>query len=116
MRTDVNVVGQILLNLVDNACKYAGNEEDNSIDVEILEHAGELCMRVHDSGAGVPVEQARLIFSPFERGVNQGSANPGIGLGLSLSRGLARDLGGNLILESGDEPGACFRLSLPGLQ
>ena len=116
MRTDVNVVGQILLNLVDNACKYAGNKEDNSIDVEILEHAGELCMRVHDSGAGVPVEQARLIFSPFERGANQGSAKPGIGLGLSLSRGLARDLGGNLILESGDKPGACFRLSLPGLQ
>ncbi|MHC4129857.1 MAG: ATP-binding protein, partial [Planctomycetota bacterium] len=44
---------------------------------------------------------------------SQGDATPGVGLGLALARGLARDLGGDLVLESSSPEGACFKLTLP---
>ncbi len=57
---------------------------------------------------------ARSIFVPFERG-DRDETDPvaGLGLGLALSRGLARDLGGELSLESTGSDGSCFKLVIP---
>ncbi len=110
--TDVDQVGQILFNLVDNACKYADNGSDPSVELRVSVADGRLRIGVLDHGPGIPARQVRAIFVPFERGTNGGD-KPGIGLGLALARGLARDLGGDLELKPRPGGGACFELTLP---
>lgn len=115
--TDPEAVGQILFNLVDNACKYGRDRSGSGGTVELSaeEAGGSLSLRVRDHGRGVPPGCERAIFQAFDRGgLDPSDPNPGVGLGLALSRGLARDLGGELSLESpGGESGAGFRLTLP---
>jgi signal transduction histidine kinase len=106
--TDPAAVGQILFNLVENACKYG----KSSIDVSASADGASVRIRVRDRGPGVPTT-ARL-FRPFER-AGRDEADPvrGLGLGLALGRGLARDLGGDLVFEAPEDGGACFVLTLP---
>jgi signal transduction histidine kinase len=114
LETDVEVVGQILGNLVDNACKYAAGADDRTLHLVGRVEDGALALRVRDHGPGVGPEHAKAIFNPFDRGASsRGDATPGVGLGLALARGLARDLGGDLVLESSSPGGASFRLTLP---
>lgn len=70
---------------------------------------------VRDHGPGVPPALRERIFAPFDRGAVAASSNevPGVGLGLALARGLARDLGGDLVLAADSWPGARFVLRLP---
>ncbi len=113
VRTDVDAVGQILFNLVDNACKYATGGTDAAIDLRVRIDGEALRLTVRDHGPGIPGGQSAAIFTPFERGASGASEKPGIGLGLALSRGLARDLGGDLTLKPCEGAGACFELTLP---
>lgn len=114
LMVDPNAIGQILANLVDNAAKYALGGQSATISLHASTCNGSLVLTVRDSGPGVPSAQARAIFAPFERG-GRDSADPipGVGLGLALSRGLARDMGGDLTLDAPNGPGAKFRLVLP---
>jgi len=115
---DIEAAGQILFNLVDNACKYANQAADRTIELTArLENRG-LCLMVLDHGPGIATEHARSVFAPFERGPHKpGDTIPGVGLGLALARGLARDLGGELTLDCDNVDhttnGACFKLRLP---
>ncbi len=110
---DPAVVGQILFNLVDNACKYARDAAQRSIELTAAEKDGVVALRVRDHGPGLAPDRTRAAFTPFERaGRPAGDTVPGIGLGLALSRALARDLGGDLDLERADG-GASFVLTLP---
>ena len=66
-----------------------------------------------DRGPGVAPDETELVFEAFERGVERkDDAKPGLGLGLALSRALAREMGGDLTLVTHDAPGATFRLTL----
>lgn len=114
IHTDIPVTEQILLNLVDNACKYAGQVTDPPLLLRVSRGAGGWEFRVLDHGSGIaPADRARL-FRPFEKLPNAASRNaPGVGLGLALSRDLAKLLGGTLVYEDRSEPGACFLLTLP---
>jgi signal transduction histidine kinase len=114
LTVDPDAIGQILANLVDNAAKYARGGEPATISLLASARDGSLVLTVRDHGPGVPGEQARAIFAPFERG-GRDSADPipGVGLGLALSRGLARDMGGYLTLDAASGCGASFRLVLP---
>ncbi len=111
--TDVSMVQRILTNLVENACKYARGAEDRRVHLSATVEDHELVIGLKDHGPGVsPADQAR-IFRPFVRGEAQAhGGEPGLGLGLALSRGLAGELGGELRLISG-EGGAAFRLRMP---
>ena len=114
LETDPEIVGQILFNLVDNACKYGRTAGAGAIGIGAALEGGRLALRVRDDGPGVPERVRRAIFHPFERGaLDAADPNPGVGLGLALSRGLARDLGGELELEAVPGRGASFRLRLP---
>jgi signal transduction histidine kinase len=114
LETDTEVVGQILGNLVDNACKYAAEAEDHVIRLHARAEDATVALRVSDRGPGVGARHAKAIFNPFDRGERgRGDAMPGVGLGLALARGLARDLGGDLVLEASGAQGACFKLTLP---
>jgi K+-sensing histidine kinase KdpD len=114
---DADAVGQILFNLVDNACKYASGDDvtQRIIDIDARMNGPSVRISVRDHGPGVPASCARTIFKPFDRGrYGPGDTTPGVGLGLALARGLARDLGGDLTLEnSAANPGATFVVSLP---
>ncbi|MHC4990387.1 MAG: sensor histidine kinase [Planctomycetota bacterium] len=114
VRVDVEAVGQILLNLVDNACKYAADGDEQMLELRAAAENGHLALTVRDHGHGIPRACVGQIFVPFERGRDQATGEtPGIGLGLALSRGLARDLGGDLRLSANGTDGACFELVLP---
>ena len=117
LATDVHAVGQILLNLVDNACKYGRTAAPATIELGARANHTFLELRVRDHGPGVPPSLARAIFQPFERGArDERDPNPGVGLGLAIALGLARELGGDLRLERVDGAGgagACFCLELP---
>ncbi len=114
LRVDSDAVGQVLFNLVDNACKYAAGASDRTIHLKAGRRDGRLALCVRDHGPGVPASCVRSIFAPFDRG-HRDAADPvpGVGLGLALARGLARDLGGDLVCSAEAEGGACFRFTLP---
>jgi signal transduction histidine kinase len=117
LEVDAAAVGQILFNLVDNACKYGGGAGGPDIRLKARQDGGRLVLDVQDDGPGVPAGDAPRIFQPFERGADDPrDGSSGVGLGLALARDLARSLGGDLELVTGAGRGACFRLTLPGLQ
>jgi signal transduction histidine kinase len=115
---DPDALEQVLFNLVDNACKYARDAENKRIEVDVRQDAGSgLSVTVRDHGPGISPEHQRAIFRAFDRGAHgPGDTVPGVGLGLALARGLARDMGGDLSLERCPDAlgGACFRLTIPG--
>ena len=109
LRCDPVVVEQILANLVDNACKYA---KRGAIRIQASKE-GLAAIRVRDEGPGFAAADLRNLFKPFRKSSQAAARSaPGVGLGLSLCRRLARGQGGDLELEP-SESGACFRLSLP---
>lgn len=112
LTVDPEAVEQILFNLVDNACKYCADAADRTIHLSAAADDGRITLSVRDHGPGIADLHAASIFVPFERGHrNQGDATAGVGLGLALARGLARDMGGDLRLVRQDG-GALFELRL----
>ncbi|MCA9000893.1 MAG: HAMP domain-containing histidine kinase [Planctomycetes bacterium] len=114
VKTDAGAVEQILFNLVDNACKYGHGDGPARIELRARSLDKGVAIEVNDHGPGVSASVAKAIFQPFDRGaVAPADPSPGIGLGLTLSRDLARDLGGDLELRGCPGGGACFVLTIP---
>jgi signal transduction histidine kinase len=115
LRTDPAAVEQILFNLVDNACKYASQAEDKRIHLQVSAAGRHVKFRVRDHGPGISRQGQRKLFLPFSKSVHEAANSaPGVGLGLALSRRLARDLGGSLTMENRTaDSGAVFVLALP---
>jgi two-component system sensor histidine kinase KdpD len=113
--TDEDAIDQILFNLADNAAKYACGAADKAVHVAARRAGNRVQIEVLDRGPGVAAAFRQRIFAPFDRGAVPTGSNdmPGVGLGLALARGLARDLGGELVLVEVAGGGACFRLELP---
>ncbi len=113
LRTDLLSVEQIFINLADNAIKYAGGEKATvNISVHVTHRA--LTIRFADHGKGMEEEAKKTLFRPFSRSAGATSTRkPGVGLGLALSRDLARSIGGELTLENSSEKGTTFLLTLP---
>ncbi len=111
---DTSAVEQILFNLVDNASKYAASASDRTIHIEAGRQEELAVLRVRDHGGGIPEKDARRLFKPFCKSAREAAASaPGVGLGLALSRRLARRMGGELRLDNSVQNGACFILTLP---
>ncbi len=110
-RFDPDAVAQIVHNLLDNAEKYSRDSADRSIEVSVEVGPAGGRVSVVDHGPGLP-PRARRLFRPFSRAVSS-DGPAGLGLGLALSRALARAQGGDLTL--GEGPGARFTLSLPAV-
>jgi signal transduction histidine kinase len=104
---------QVLFNLVDNACKYARGAEDSRIHVRAERRGSRVAILVADHGPGVSRTDARNLFEPFSKSSERAAESaPGVGLGLALSRRLARAMGGELRFEQGRGPGAVFAFLL----
>ena len=103
---------QILLNLFANALKFTPAGGAISLDVGATET--EVAIAVRDTGIGVPAEKIERIFEPFvqaERALR--SSDQGVGLGLAISRQLARAMGGDVRVASVVGEGSTFTLTLP---
>jgi signal transduction histidine kinase len=111
---DASAVEQVLFNLVDNACKYAQAATDRRLELSTGVEHGMARLTLRDHGAGIDRPQARALFRPFSKTDQQAARTaPGVGLGLALSRRLARAMGGDLQILPCDGPGAAFVLTLP---
>jgi signal transduction histidine kinase len=112
VRADAEKLGQILLNLLSNAIKFTERGGHISINCELREN--EVAIHVTDSGIGIPPEHAEAIFQPFVQ-VRGGltRTTEGAGLGLPISRDLARGMGGDLTVQSMVGQGSTFTLTLP---
>jgi signal transduction histidine kinase len=108
--TDAMRVEQILGNVLNNAVRHA---PDGSVVVLRVGAEGDdsLLFRVEDEGPGVKVDDLERIFDIYE--TEAGEESRGVGLGLPLSRRLARLLGGDLFAESNAAGGGHFVLRLP---
>ncbi|MCY3022832.1 MAG: HAMP domain-containing sensor histidine kinase [Planctomycetota bacterium] len=114
VRADPGAVEQILFNLVDNACKYAAAAPDKTIRLEgaVDRGAGRAAVVVRDLGPGL--RDTRRLFQPFSKPAQEAARTaPGVGLGLALSRRLAREMGGDLACDMRVAEGARFVLTLP---
>ncbi|MFI4881472.1 MAG: sensor histidine kinase [Phycisphaerales bacterium JB064] len=109
---DGDAVVRILGNLIENACKYASPSEHPIVEVRARAEGSMAMFTVRDFGPGVPARERRRIFEAFHRSARDEMRESGLGLGLALSRGLAKQMGGQLSLDE-VSPGASFTLTVP---
>jgi len=107
LKTNINMFRRILNALMENATKYT---TEGYITLKASASEDTLSITVEDTGCGVPEKEAERIFDRF---VKLDSFKEGIGLGLPLSRKLAEQLGGNVVLDTTYKEGARFILTLP---
>lgn len=116
VEADEQRLSQVLLNLIDNACKYTehgmvqlhvglGKADNSQIPWRRLR------FEVSDSGIGIPAEKQAHIFEPFSR-VEGGQRQPGVGLGLAIARQLVRAMGSEIELDSAPGMGSRFFFEL----
>ena len=117
VRADSEKLEQILLNVLSNACKFT--DEHGSVTVECDADSGDasdvVAISIRDSGRGIVADKLEEIFEPFvqiDRHLT-GVSQQGVGLGLAISRDLARRMGGDLVAESLPGVGTTFTLTLP---
>jgi PAS domain S-box-containing protein len=111
IETDLTKLRQILLNLLANAVKFTDQGE---VILNARSENGTITFSVRDTGIGIAPEHLEKVFDPFWQ-VDQSSTRRvgGTGLGLSVSRRLARFLGGDVTVESTPGSGTVFHLTLP---
>jgi signal transduction histidine kinase len=108
MTTNKEMLKRIVHALLDNAFKFT---EKGSITLKARTHSGLLEIAVEDTGCGIPAEDINRIF---ERFVKLDNFKEGLGLGLTLSRTIAKRLQGFLIYDASYAgPGSRFVLTLP---
>ena len=112
IRTDQVKVRQILINLLGNAIKFT---ERGSIELEVslVDEGRTVAFSVLDTGPGISQANLAGIFDPFTRIPNHDRSKPGTGLGLAVSRGLARLLGGDILVMSEVGVGSRFTAQIP---
>ena len=111
LHTDCAKVRQILLNLLSNAVKFTSQ---GGLRLRARVDAGDIIWTVTDSGTGIAAEDLPHIFEPFRQvGHVHTTRPPGTGLGLSVSRSLARLLGGEVLVDSVPSRGSTFTLRHP---
>jgi signal transduction histidine kinase len=108
---DADKVQQIVLNLLSNAIKFT--PPGGTITLTSREQGGDVAILVKDTGEGIPKEMRDAIFEPFVQvHTSRTREHAGVGLGLAISRDLARGMGGELSLVESSPAGTTFMLCL----
>jgi PAS domain S-box-containing protein len=112
---DPNRLQQILLNLLTNAIKFT--PPGGTIEIRCSSDGERTRILVRDDGIGIEAEQLQRIFSPFVQldaaPISAATTARGVGLGLAISRDLARAMGGDVTAESTIGIGSVFTIDLP---
>jgi two-component system sensor histidine kinase KdpD len=106
---DSVLIGQVLINLLENAIKYTPS--GSPLAVSVAREVDRLCFEVRDTGPGVPATEMDKVFEKFHC-VKQPGVPPGVGLGLAICRAIVEAHGGRIWVEN-CSPGARFRFTIP---
>jgi len=112
---DLKLIGQVLINLLDNAAKHTAPQEEIRVSVIKDEEKSCAVFSVRDSGEGIAPEELANIFRTFYTSpVKHADAQPGIGLGLAICDAAVKAHGGSITAcNRGDRPGAELTFTLP---
>jgi two-component system, sensor histidine kinase and response regulator len=108
---DAERVEQVLINLLGNAIKFTPDGGKVTMRCGVCGETG--IVEVIDTGIGIPDAKLALIFDPFVQVDTNRGKREGVGLGLAISRKLARAMGGDIAVQSVEGQGSTFTLSLP---
>ena len=109
---DPSRLSQLLLILVDNACRYS--EAGGQITISLDRHANEVFISVADQGIGIPAKEVDVVFDRYFRGERARHLAPkGVGLGLHVAKTIAEAHGGRLMIDSKPDVGTTVMLALP---
>ncbi|EKB5512136.1 PAS domain-containing protein [Listeria monocytogenes] len=112
IETDRDKLQQILINLLSNAINYT--PVDGKVEVKLIEQEAEAIIEVTDNGIGIPAKDIDRVFERFYRVDKARSRHSGgTGLGLSIVKHLVENCGGRIEVESQEEVGSTFRVTLP---
>ena len=122
---DPDALEQVVLNIVDNAIKYASQgktlrfslkkliRDEMLVEKNLKTNYADYRIKICDNGPGIAKKHRKKIFEKFHRVDDTlTSRQPGSGLGLSIARKMARDLGGDLLFEPSPNGGCCFSITL----
>jgi two-component system sensor histidine kinase KdpD len=112
VQADATLLQQTLVNLLDNAAKYAPHGSLISIDAEAEEAT--VTLRIVDGGPGLPDSELDRVFDKFFRSATTSARHPGTGLGLTICRGLVEAMHGTIRASNRvDRSGLCVSITLP---
>jgi heavy metal sensor kinase len=112
VRAHPPLLGQLLDNLLDNACKYS--QPGTPITLRVGREAGLGVLSVEDEGCGITAEDLPHVFEPFYRSAAaRRLGRPGVGLGLAVVQRIATALGGGIRVQSDLSHGSRFTVGLP---
>lgn len=107
---DPNRLEQVLINLIGNGLDAMREQPQRALWIDAAAQDGRVALRVRDQGPGLDPALRDRVFEPF---FSTKSAGGGLGLGLAISRDIAREAGGELEADNHPDGGACFTLWLP---
>lgn len=112
VHTDRDALGQVVLNLLDNALKYAADGKEITLALTVSER--DVRIQVMDRGPGISPAHRSKVFEKFHRVDDSLTIkHPGSGMGLSIARQLMRGMGGDVTFEPRQDGGSCFNISMP---
>lgn len=110
LELDLPLMVQVLTNLLENAAKYSPT--DSPIELGCYQCEQMVCIEVRDQGIGIPAEDSERIFDKFYRSYQAGNI-PGLGLGLSISKGIVEVHHGKILAQSRGNGGLTVLVELP---
>lgn len=112
---DATVMVDAILNLLNNALRYGGDDKQIRVEVRRRED-GRIAVAVQDRGPGIEQHHQRRIFERFYRADDSYHGKGGTGLGLAIARHIVAAHGGNIELKSAPGAGSTFTISLPAAE
>lgn len=115
VNADTTAVGRIIANLVENAAKYT--RRGSTVNVTVRTRGNEALLAIEDDGPGIPEDLRERVFERFFRAPSTlATGTRGLGIGLSIVRGLVGAIGGSISVEEGEHAGARFVVALPSME
>jgi signal transduction histidine kinase/DNA-binding response OmpR family regulator len=110
---DVGVIEKVMYNLLSNAIKFSNRS--GVVTVSLKSENSKIVIKVQDCGRGIPKNELPFIFNRFNKinNKNYASENENIGIGLALSKELIQLHGGQITVESVENKGTSFTISIP---